>query len=91
MEKQNTQEMNTKTLIIFAVMGVVGITLVVGYAFNGPSVEAEAQGGIEIMVTPHTGCQSIVIDGVRQLRCGDGLAMEGIIEANPTPAPSPIP
>jgi len=66
--------MSKKRLAMFVAIGLLGV-LLVGFALSGKSeVEATADlGGIEAIVTPHYGCESIVWNGQEQMRCDDGF------------------
>jgi hypothetical protein len=58
-------------IVIFAVIGIVGLTLIVGTLFGGGPRDVEARGGLDAIATP-VGCDLVKLNGVQFAVCEDG-------------------
>jgi hypothetical protein len=58
-------------IAIFTVVGIVGLTLIIGTLFGRQPQQVNAQGGLEAIATP-VGCDLLEIDGKQYAVCEDG-------------------
>mgnify|MGYP001063141080 FL=1 len=58
-------------IAIFTVVGIVGLTLIIGTLFGQQPQQVNAQGGLEAIATP-VGCDLLEIDGRQYAVCEDG-------------------
>jgi hypothetical protein len=58
-------------IALFTVVGMVGLTLIIGTLFGRQPQQVKAQGGLEAIATP-VGCDLLEIDGRQYAVCEDG-------------------
>ena len=56
---------------LFTMIGIVGLTLIIGTLFSRQPQQVKAQGGLEAIATP-VGCDLLEIDGRQYAVCEDG-------------------